>query len=261
MIVEWLESITTSCPKHLRAMSYLRELIGIQSRYRRNKEAWTPHLENSKKAVLKSAELCQKKDRCLIIGTGLWHDVPVGELCRDFKEVVFADILHLPKVHSWAQEFPNLTLKSWDVTGLNLAIYAAVKAGRNPLTVEAQPNDDWEFDFVVSLNVWSQLSVLPWQYIAENTQIVEDDLDDFCQLITADHLRFLRKFPGVVCLMADNVREVHDGGKLVDKRDTLRGVIFPKIDDQWSWNLAPKPEQDPHNDIRLDVKVCYDLNS
>ena len=260
MIFEWFEYMKTTCPKHLRAMGYLKELIGIQSRYKRNRSAWATHLENSQWAVLKAGERCLHKRRVLIIGTGLWHDVPVEALCASFESVVFADILHLPKIIRKARHYPNLSLVGFDVTGLAERLYQAVKVHDDPLTLTPHPYQDTDFDLVVSLNVWSQLPVLLDDFLSNHTKMAESDIDSFCRKILADHLTFLCRFSGQKCLIADDRREAVNGQTVIETVDTLRGIPFPPHDEEWTWNLAPKPEQDPHADIRLRVKVCYDLD-
>jgi len=260
MILEWFEYMKTTCPKHLRAMGYLKELIGIQSRFKRNKTAWAPHLENSKQAVLKAAEGCPQKRRVLIIGTGLWHDLPVAELCAQFEQVVFADILHLPKMINKARRYPNLSLVAIDATGLAERVYQASKVHDDPLSLEPLPIHDTDFDLVVSLNVWSQLPVLLDDFLSARTKMNDIAIDTFCQRVIGNHLTFLRQFPGRVCLIADHRREAISGEEIIETVDTLRGIPFPPYDGEWTWDLAPKPEQDPHADIRLQVKVCYNLN-
>ncbi|MCW9035763.1 MAG: hypothetical protein OQJ97_16205 [Rhodospirillales bacterium] len=260
MILEWFEYMKTSCPKHLRAMGYLRELIGIQSRFKRRKEAWNPHLTNCKKSILKAALQCDKHDRILIIGTGLWYDIPVDELCATFKEVVFADILHLPKIVKKARRYKNLSLIAMDATGITEKLYQAVKTHDDPFEIQPIPIWDKDYDLVVSLNLWSQLPVLQWEFLASRTKMSEEELDWFCEKVIVDHLAFLKSFPGQVCLIADYHREAYENGKVTEIRDTLRGVPFPPHDDQWVWDIAPKPEQDPHADIRLQVKACYNLD-
>jgi hypothetical protein len=259
MIFEWFEYMKTTCPKHLRAMGYLKELIGIQSRFKRNRSAWAPHLEQSRQAILDAANGCPQKRRVLIIGTGLWHDLPVAELCATFEQVVFADILHLPKMVAKARRYPNLSLIAIDATGLAERLYQAVKVHDDPLKLEPLPIYDTDFDLVVSLNVWSQLPVLLDDFLSNRTKMDEKDIETFCQRVIAGHLTFLKQFPGRVCLIADHKREALSDGNVIETVDTLRGIPFPPHDREWAWNLAPKPEQDPHADIRLHVRACLDL--
>ena len=74
MLYELFTSLTTSCPAYVRHMHYLYEAIAMRGRYRRNRKAWQPHLDNSRAYLLAAAELCKSKSSIAVYGAGLLLD-------------------------------------------------------------------------------------------------------------------------------------------------------------------------------------------
>ena len=52
MIAEALEWLATPCPLYVRRLGLLSESIAISARHRRCREAWVPHLEQSRYLIL-----------------------------------------------------------------------------------------------------------------------------------------------------------------------------------------------------------------
>jgi len=261
MIVEWLKFIITPAPKHIKKLGYLRELLGIESRFKRIPGNWNSHLDNSKRVIMEAAQSCERKNRVLVIGTGLWHDVPVDELCAQFRHVTFADIFQLPSMVRKSENYPNLKLAQVDVTEMAKPLWEAVQ-DKKPLP-EITPTvfHDGDIDLVVSLNVWSQLPVLLKEYLERKTKMTPDELEAFSQKLIGQHMTYLKGFKGKVCLISDVKRETVIDGEITHSRDTLLGHPHPKPDETWIWDLAPRPEQDPHADIHLVVNAWRSLNT
>lgn len=261
MILEWLKSISTPAPKHIRKLGYLRELLGIESRFKRIPGNWDLHLYNSKRVIMEAAEVCERKHRVLVIGTGLWHDVPVEELCATFRHVTFADIFQLPSMVRKSQNYSNLKLAQVDVTEMAEPLFNAIQTNQPLPEVTPTVFHDGDIDLVVSLNVWSQLPVLLKEYLERKTKMPPDELEAFSQKLIAKHMAYLKGFKGRVCLISDVRRETLIDGEVTFSRDTLLGNPHPKPDETWVWDLAPRPEQDPHADIQLVVNAWRNLKA
>ena len=80
MIIEWIRSLLTPCPKWARKMGYLAESIAIQARAKRCSAAWAPHQEQSRQMILQAANQCEQKRTVVIAGSGACLDVPLLEL-------------------------------------------------------------------------------------------------------------------------------------------------------------------------------------
>ncbi|SVE27527.1 uncharacterized protein METZ01_LOCUS480381, partial [marine metagenome] len=86
--------LATPAPRHLKEMDYPREQRNLESRRKRCKAAWQPHLENTQSLILNAADKCPSSEKVLVIGSGALFDIPITELSRQFQEVVLVDILH-----------------------------------------------------------------------------------------------------------------------------------------------------------------------
>lgn len=248
MFVEWLRHLLTPCPRHLRRMGYLRELIAIDSRYRRNREAWAPHLEACRETVMEAAELCRNTRKATVFGSGLLLDVPLAALAKRFDEVVLVDLLHLREARCQAKSFPNVRLVASDVTG----VAAAVHAGGLPLAPGGALSEA-DADLVVSLNLLSQLPLLPVAWASHRHP--SDAVKAFARTLVEGHLEALTHCPGTVCLIAETERRICDGETVLETEDPLHGVALPPATREWTWNLAPRPEVDKAYDVRLRVRA------
>jgi hypothetical protein len=248
MIVETLEYLATPCARSLRGMGYLRELMGIRGRAWRCWDAWQPHLERSKAIIRKAAARCSQYRKAVILGSGMLYDVPIDELSAAFREVLLVDIVHPLKNWLPAIRHKNLRRVTADITGTAEEVYRVAKLPRATLP-RTEPNlflDDPEIDLVVSLNLLSQLPVIPTEYLERAGAHSPEAIASFGQHLIASHLTYLRRFPCTVALITDVEKLTLDrAGKLTGKSSLLRGVALPCEGESWTWHLAPRPEADP----------------
>ena len=54
MLVEWFKHLTTPCPAPYKAMGYLKELISMEVRQKRCREAWAPHFRECRDLIDKA---------------------------------------------------------------------------------------------------------------------------------------------------------------------------------------------------------------
>src|SRR5713226_4531726 len=94
MFRETLEGLLTPCPRHLRKMGYLRELIGMKARFKRCRSAWAPHLDRTCAVIRNARDRCPQRRRAVILGSSYLRAVLVPELAPYFREVVLVDIIH-----------------------------------------------------------------------------------------------------------------------------------------------------------------------
>lgn len=253
MLLEAFQYLTTPCPRHLRSMGYLKELIATEARYRRCRAAWQPHLEKTRALISDAARAARGNSKAIVLGGGMLADIPLDVLTRKFETVVLADVCFLKQTRRNVWRHPHIELKTCDITG----VAAPLSDGAWP--VPAMPVDLplADADLVVSANVLSQLPLIPLQY-ARKRKLHPDDaaLPVFARHIIRAHLDYLNTCPGTVCLISEVERRFLDGEVKIGNEDPLWGVAPDVLDggDEWFWDIAPKPETSQDYAVRNRVR-------
>lgn len=255
MLAEWIRYVTTPCPRHLRAMGYLHQAIAAQARHRRCRRAWAGHLEASRAAILAAAGRCRRRRRVTVLGSGALLDVPVEDLSALFAEVRLVDILHPPAARRRTRALANVTRVAADITGVARAVH---EYAGGPLPAPAGGLAEGDADLVVSVNVLSQLALLPRDYL-ECRGVPAAESAAFAGAVVRHHVDALAGLDGAVCLVTDVERRVEGGEKGGESTDLLFGVTLPAPERQWTWDIAPRPEVHPDRDIRHRVSWITDL--
>jgi hypothetical protein len=245
MIAELLRYLVTPCPRYVRAMGYLHEQVSIKARHDRCRRAWEPHLERTKDVLRAAARRCRARRKAVVFGSGLLYDVPLPELAAAFAQVVLVDVVH-PLGSGW--RLANVTALAADVTGTAETVYRLAGRGGEPLPRVAPRLfcDDPEVDLVASVNLLSQLAYVPCKYLADAGIYPADEITAFGRDLVRAHIDYLKRLPGVVALVCDLERLTRDaGGRLVERQSALRGVRLPWAGEEWTWDLAPRPEASP----------------
>jgi hypothetical protein len=245
MLAELLRFLVTPCPRWVRAMGYLHELISIKARHDRCRRAWRPHLERTRAVLRAAAARCPRRRKAVILGSGLLYDVPLPELSAAFEEVVLVDVVH-PLGAGW--RLANVTALAADVTGTAEAAHRVAHRAGAPLP-RVRPElfcDDPEVDLVASVNLLSQLAYVPCKYLSAAGAHAAEEIAAFGRDLVRAHIDYLPRLPGVVALVCDLERLTLDrGGRLVERLSALRGVKLPWAGEEWTWDLAPRPEAHP----------------
>jgi hypothetical protein len=260
-LTDLLECVLTPCPRWMREMGYLRELLGIRRRRKQWRKAWEPHCENSRRVVLAAAERCRARRKAVVLGSGFLHDVPITELSSAFRQVALVDLLH-PVAARWrTRKLRNVRFLTADVGSAAHEVWQAVER-RSPLP-RAKPEmflEDGEVDLTVSLNLLSQLPCLPEQYVRAARSHPPEEITAYCRETIRAHLSWLEKLPGVVALITDiEARTVSASGAEMSRHGTLYGVDFPYEGERWIWPLVPRGRTHPHHAEHLVVAGIPDV--
>lgn len=262
MMLELFTYITTRCSLHVRRMGYLYEAIGLSCRYKRHSDSWLHHLEKTRQFVLSAAGKSQERGKVVILGSGLLLDVPIETLSSMFREVVLIDIVCLPEVYRRIKGYNNVRFIQQDVTNIAESLYQNVQHGRrelpsaNPVVL---PKIDNGTGLVISLNILSQLTVVPRKYALKKLKgIPMEHINAWCRQITEAHYDFIMSLPYNVCLIADYRYTRRDrNGRITAQGSTISGISLPVPDDSWTWNIAPLGEESRHYSKELDVGAWH----
>ncbi len=262
MLFDWFADLLTPCPRHFRALGYLRELRGIRARERAWSAAWAPHLENTRGILRAAAARCTSKRKAVVLGSGWLSDVPLAEVAEAFDKVVLVDALHPRAVRRQVRRWPNVELLAADVTGTTEAVWrrAAVPGATLPRTAPDLFVRDPEVDLVASVNLLSQLPCLPERYLLEVGVQSAEAIAAYSRGVVEGHLEYLRRLPGAVALIADvEMKTLDAAGQVVKREDTLFGARFPYRGQTWDWPIVPRQRRWPHHAQHLAVVGVVDL--
>jgi hypothetical protein len=252
MIAEALAWLATPAPAFARRLGYLAESIAIQARHRRCRAAWAGHVAASRAAILDAVARTSGRGTVAVLGSGAHLDLPLAELAAAFRRVLLVDLVHPWAARRAARRFPNVILVTDDVTGVLETVRAGTVATPRRFPLLADP----EVDLTISLNLLSQLPVIPVRRL--EGKVPDAELVAFAQALVRSHLGDLEQAPGATLLVADVERVVVDRqGRDVDRGSLLAEVAEPPADSGWWWEFAPAPEADPETSERRRVLARF----
>lgn len=233
--------------RNLRAARRVRELgivsgqNGIYNRYLREKEGWDKHLANTKKLILDAVNQNQPKSICFL-GSGYLLDVPADELLENGLRLTFVDISHPTPILKKYSRNPNVSFITEDLTGSVLQNLSSERLRDiiffklANLIERAEPFTP-DADFVVSLNLLSQLSDIPLEFLRRKGKLTDWQSIELATAIQQKHINSLPK--GKSLLVSDIMEEYYnDKGELMATRPTvfadLSGLSQVK---EWIWEF------------------------
>lgn len=239
MIKEWIQFLSTPTEPHVKKMGYLKEAIAMEARYQRCQLQWQSHFENCQQAIVEASERCHQHRKLLILGAGSLKDIPLNRLSEQFEKVLLVDLVFLKSARHQAMQFPNVELVTADISGSLMAVYS----GDPKLTKFTKWTDDSTVDCVVSLNLATQLPILPVNWLMEKYRTPEPILNSFGVEMVENHLEYLDQFKAIKCLISDRkVMELNAQKTVIDEFDPAWEVKLPEISMQWEWEIAPLGE-------------------
>lgn len=242
----------TVTPREFRP--YIRYSINLWARAKRCAQDWQQHEENCKRSILERVAKLKQRRTAVVLGSGLWRDVPLKELCRLFDTVVLVDLVHPAsvKLQYSLRKLKNLRFVYRDLSG-----YEEAAAGH--------PSEPLSFlrlvpylDFVVSANVLSQIGTGARDRLSKH-ELEAKEPDVLPRLIKA-HIEGLESLPCAVCLLTDTDYTVIDrNGNTHETVDLLYGVTTPPPASGWEWPVVPLGEESRdykvvHKVIAVDVR-------
>lgn len=247
--------------KILRKFGFSNDREGIMTRYLKEQKNWDSHINNTKKFILKSAET-KKKQTCAVIGSGWWLDVPVDELHDIFNEIILIDITHPAQIKHKAKKYPKLKLLEIDVVGIIEKIFnntKQYKKGNLKFDINELLNNDYNFghqtmpDFVVSVNILSQLAYFIKEYLLKNNLISSNEIIAVEKAIQQHHLSMMPKEKS--CLVVDYYERFYDffDSKLSENKRVSINLPKGNYQENWEWNF------DLSGNYKTKKKVIFDV--
>lgn len=245
----------------LSKMKYLSDQKGIMNRYIREKDGWDEHNNDCKDFILKSAK-SKAKGKAVILGSGWLLDVPIEELSSLFKEVVLIDIHHPRQVLKKIEQYKNVAAQKLDITGglIDYVFHTIKSDKKNKTKTLLTAGELFSFllptaaDFVVSLNVMTQLNILLTDYMKSSKLYTDGELQQFAIQVQKSHIDILPKEKS--CLITEYEEELYDENDQLLGVNPLIFVDLPKSklsEIRWKWKF------DSSMTYREDAKTWFNV--
>jgi len=255
MILEFWKYLTTTPKiKQAKEMGYVKEAIAMDARAKRYQQEWDEHYQNCQKVILQAAKRAVQHRSVLVFGAGSLKDVPVTELATQFEQVYLVDLVFLKSAQNKVQGLDNVFLIEHDVTESLEWISQGEAVVQSPLAWL----DDTTIDLVVSLNLITQLPLIPVRWLITDFNLSEQNADIVGKQLIFAHMHYLRQFSGEVCLIADRLDiEFNQDNQEIDRFDPWWDVEPPKSDFNWEWQVIPLGENSSNKSQKNYVGVSF----
>lgn len=247
----WQYLNTPTALHYAKPMGFVKESIAMAARAKRCQTTWQPHYQACQDAILEIAELCEEKRKVLIFGAGSLQDIPLDALSELFDQVLLVDLVFLPDARNQAAAYTNVQLIEYDVTESLDDLYH----GNHYVAIPKRWLNDFGVDLVVSLNLMTQLPLMPVKWLESHFQLDEVEADDIGQMLMAAHLHYLQQFSEhadsrdnpLICLISDRwVQRFDKNGQLIKEFDPWGDVLKPEAQKEWDWQIMPLGEASRH---------------
>lgn len=240
MIWEMWQYLTTSTKiDEAKKMGYLKEAIAMAARAKRCRQEWGEHYQNCQKSIMQAANRAVQKRTVLIFGAGSLNDIPLQQLAEQFEKVLLIDLVFLDTARKKARAYDNVSLIEHDVT----ESLTWLSEGQSMVQQPSEWLDDSHIDLVVSLNLITQLPLIPVGWLMSDYGFDEAEVDIIGKQLIFAHMHYLKQFSGEVCLIADRENfEFNDRGQEIDRFDPWWDVEPPEAEYTWQWELMPLGE-------------------
>ncbi|HIE40766.1 MAG TPA: class I SAM-dependent methyltransferase [Thiomicrorhabdus sp.] len=240
-------------------MGFLTESIAMEARAKRCKASWGSHYQHCQAAILQASKRAVQKRTVLVLGAGSLFDVPLGVLATQFEKVLLVDLVFLKYARNLAQQFDNVELIEHDITESLERIMVGLPFVDTPISWL----EDSSIDLVISLNLITQLPLIPVRWLIEHFEVSEQEGDILGKQLILAHLLYLQAFNGEVCLIADREGvEFNSSGQEIDRFDPWwdvepPSIAHPKAIYSWQWEVMPLGETSRNKSQKNRVGVSF----
>jgi hypothetical protein len=237
---------TESYKRILNRLGYYNYQHGFIFRHLNQETGWNSHLENCRNFILRSLEI-HNPQKITVLGSGWLLELPLVEIMERVGKVCLVDIIHPPEVIEQAGKLPGVELITEDVSGglidevwqktSRFPFYNRLDSLEGLIVPMYKPQSDP--GMVISLNIMSQLEILPVRYLSKRSKVNEEELTGFRKKIQDNHLNFLKKHNSV---LISDVAEIFTDrkGNVSEKKSVITELPEGIYKEEWTWDFDMK---------------------
>lgn len=254
MIQEVIAYMTTPASAWARDLGFLAESISIDARWNRYSEAYRPHQRNCHEAILNATEDLPNRQRIVLLGAGIIYDVPLADLIERFAEVVLVDCIFSKTTRKLVREFPSVKLVEFDLSGVCQALAEHDDKESLPALKSGFPDVALEADLVVSLNILSQLPLMPEKFARKRKW--DGNIAKWGEQIECAHIIGLQELPGPSLLITDfaHLTYLERSHNSYVEESTLYSITSDP-ETEWIWDYRPESAESGKGRCALKVGV------
>ena len=232
--------------RFLNKLGYYDYQHGLILRHLGQEDGWQNHLNNCRNYILKAVDIVKPK-KVTVLGSGWLLDFPLKEIVEMNIHVTLIDIVHPPDVIKQISSLKNVELIEEDVTG-GLVHEIWKKTVSVPIFRKLRTYDDLKiprFRFtddpglVISLNILSQLDVLPLKFLKKKSKCDESQCAGFKAEIQRKHIECLFKYNSVLITDTEEVFFKKSGESFTVKT-VLTDIPKGSYMEDWTWDFDLK---------------------
>lgn len=227
----------------LSRMGYYNYQRGLIYHHASQKGGWEKHNENSRQFILKALDLF-KPEKVTVLGSGWLLDLPFTEIMEKVPKICLVDIIHPPDVIIQVSHLSNVELIEKDVSGglisevwektSKYSFFNRLKTLKGISIPEFYNESDP--GMIISLNLLTQLEVLPVEFIKKRSKITDDAFRIFRSDIQKKHIEYLMKHRSV--LISDYAEIVTGRSGVTQTIPTLFAELpSGSVREEWTWNF------------------------
>jgi len=227
----------------LHRMGFYSNQEGIALRYIREDKNWKDHLTRTKRFILNAVKKTEP-EVITVLGSGWLLDIPLKELIQTGARIKLADVVHPPQVLKSLAGEPMVEFINCDITGGLIALAHELSLAGRRLESEGIPallgqlnyNPGSEPGMILSVNLLSQLTSLPSEFLQKKKILNPADAGTFTSVVQERHLRFLKKHDSV---LISDFAEIHTNRSGEATRSELIHCRLPagKMRMVWKWEF------------------------
>ncbi len=226
-------------------MGYYNYQAGLIVRHLNQEGRWNNHNRKCRDFIIKAVDIL-RPSKITVLGSGWLLEFPVAEIAERTGKLILADIVHPPEVINQTADIKNIELLESDLTGGLIEEVWKKTSGCiffNRLKFVSEiciPDFDMpDPGLVISLNLLTQLEILPVKLLRRKTLLTEESFVQFSRAVQEKHIEFLERHSSV--LISDTAELIIDKKGNKTERATLKTTLpVGKLKDEWIWDFDLK---------------------
>lgn len=237
---------STAYRRILYRMKYYEYQQGLIYRHLNQGSGWESHLGRCRDFILRVVNE-QRPEKLTVLGSGWLLEFPIAEIAEIVREVVLIDIIHPPEVKSQTEKLGNVKLVERDISGGLIELvwdktrpYYFLRKLKTLSDINV-PGFYFSDDpgMVVSLNILTQIELLPLRMLRKKSRITETEFENFCRSVQQKHIDLLKKYSSVI--ITDICEKIYGSSGLERENITLlTDLPDGRIKDSWQWDFDLK---------------------